>query len=332
MDIHNRRHKLTRQEHLNNYDKLRQRMKTQLSSASKGQASSIMLDNIDELTRLYGAIQQDKLRLDTKIQLEDSEVFKEASDFAAINVRNIRLGDAGISINDEEFLTCLKQFAGRQTEEDDSDEEEEADEYSFNKTNWLKLGILYQQVSKKPISVDFLNGPLATERRKATVRTRIVDDTRSGSLTTAANVNPEDIVINEEHNTAYMVRMVYQTYLEKLEQSEDSEQGMNFFKFFIDPESFGQSVENLFYTSFLIKDGRLKLYQHEGIPYIQPVTQQELQELQQSDGNISNHHQIARFNYKAWQYYIEEFDIDSCFLGHRDEIPEDEIPDNELEI
>jgi hypothetical protein len=29
----------------------------------------------------------------------------------------------------------------------------------------------------------------------------------------------------------------------------------NFFEFVVNPESFGQSVENLFYASFLIRDG-----------------------------------------------------------------------------
>ncbi|EGW30723.1 uncharacterized protein SPAPADRAFT_155883 [Spathaspora passalidarum NRRL Y-27907] len=320
-----RKRKLSRQDHFNNYEKLRQRMKTQLSSASKGQASSTILNDIDELTRLYGAIQNDRLRLDTKIQLEDSEVFREASDVAAINARNIRLGDLGISVNEEDFMNSLKEFAGRSVQEGNYEEdEEEPDEYSFNKTNWLKLGVLYHQVSKKPISIDFLNGPLATERRRPVVRTRNQDDTKSAHLTTASNVNAEDITINEEHNTAYMVRMVYQTYLEKGVPDE----GMNFFKFFIDPESFGQSVENLFYTSFLIKDGRLKLYQQDGIPYIQRVTQQEME---QEDKAVTHHH-IARFNYQAWEFYIEKYEIESSFLGHRDEAPEDEIPDDELDV
>ena len=31
---------------------------------------------------------------------------------------------------------------------------------------------------------------------------------------------------------------------------------MNIFKFIINPNDFGQSVENLFYLSFLIRDGK----------------------------------------------------------------------------
>lgn len=33
-------------------------------------------------------------------------------------------------------------------------------------------------------------------------------------------------------------------------------QGINFFRLVVNPDSFGQSVENVFYTSFLIRERR----------------------------------------------------------------------------
>ena len=38
---------------------------------------------------------------------------------------------------------------------------------------------------------------------------------------------------------------------------------MNIFKFVINPHDFGQSVENLFYLSFLIRDGKCAFYTDE---------------------------------------------------------------------
>ncbi len=51
-------------------------------------------------------------------------------------------------------------------------------------------------------------------------------------------------------------------YLAKTETEK-----MDFFKFILDPESFSQTVENLFHFSFLIKDGQAALTLNEdGLP------------------------------------------------------------------
>lgn len=44
---------------------------------------------------------------------------------------------------------------------------------------------------------------------------------------------------------------------------------MNLFKFIINPESYTQTVENIFYTSFLIKERRAAIdYDEQDEPYI----------------------------------------------------------------
>ena len=44
--------------------------------------------------------------------------------------------------------------------------------------------------------------------------------------------------------------------------------GVNLFKFIINPNDFAQSVENLFYLSFLIRDGSCSLDVESGEPII----------------------------------------------------------------
>lgn len=43
---------------------------------------------------------------------------------------------------------------------------------------------------------------------------------------------------------------------------------MNLFRFIINPNDFGQSVENMFYLSFLIRDGKCALDFEDGEPNI----------------------------------------------------------------
>ncbi|KAK7680968.1 hypothetical protein QCA50_016021 [Cerrena zonata] len=119
-----------------------------------------------------------------------------------------------------------------------------------------------------------------------------------------------------------MVRLVYRTFNEKSRGEE-----YNFFKFFIDPRSFSQSVENLFFTSFLIRDGKVKLTKNkDGIPMIKICSVREAEEASTSSKNKTHH--IATFDYQTWEGLIRTFDITECFLGHRD-IEADEIPSDD---
>ena len=45
--------------------------------------------------------------------------------------------------------------------------------------------------------------------------------------------------------------------MDKYGMSDDG--GVQFFRFVVNPKSFGQTVENLFYTSFLIRDGSVAI-------------------------------------------------------------------------
>ncbi len=45
-------------------------------------------------------------------------------------------------------------------------------------------------------------------------------------------------------------------------------QPINFFEFIINPESFGQTVENLFYLSFLVRDGKVNIDDESGQPIL----------------------------------------------------------------
>lgn len=259
------------------YENLRTSLRDQNSEAYKGEATELVLKHLSDLKDVYGIVQHENNR-DTRVQLMDSEILLDAARFAAINAQNIKLVDLGVSLNVDSYLHQVKKYMDQDKgevddDDDDDDEQQQGDsEVLFNSFNWLKMGSLYLQVSSKPIVSDFLYGPLETERKKINVRARILDDTQKGGVvTTATNVQAQDIESNEEQNTAHMVKSVYSKFIEKDDEEEDEEdgegEGVNFFKFFINPTSFGQSVENLFFTSFLVKDGKLKLtVNKEGSP------------------------------------------------------------------
>jgi hypothetical protein len=44
--------------------------------------------------------------------------------------------------------------------------------------------------------------------------------------------------------------------------------GVDYFKFVVNPYSFGQTVENMFYVSFLIRDGKAGITIDDGLPVV----------------------------------------------------------------
>jgi non-structural maintenance of chromosomes element 4 len=86
------------------------------------------------------------------------------------------------------------------------------------------------------------------KQRKKVTRSRLERDKRN-------EVRPQELKADEmqrsENETTKMVKQVS----EKL-RKVNIEKGVNLFEFVINPKSFAQSIENLFYVSFLVRDGR----------------------------------------------------------------------------
>lgn len=331
---------MSNNELISGYDKVNRQMLRFTSEAMKGDADEVIQDSLDAITQLYAKVQKSG-RTNTKIHLKDSEAFEHVSNLAAINAKNMKFDDAGLQLNQQEFVKKIKLFMLEVKEEEmDGDEltNIEASDINnglvtnedlFNQHNWLKMGILYQLMSRKSVRLDFLNGPLATEKKAMKARTRRIDDTNgNATATTARNVQASEIANNAEQNTAVMVQQVYRIF-EKKDQGQFA--GVNFFKFFINPKSFSQSIENLFFTSFLIKDAKLKLYIEDGIPMVQMISVQEMQHHRGTKGGSNSVHQIASLDYSTWQNLITTFNITESFLGHRGGT-EDAFPEEDMEL
>ncbi|KAK7680969.1 hypothetical protein QCA50_016022 [Cerrena zonata] len=139
--------------------------------AEKGEATELILEQLNQLESIYNMVQLEKNR-DTRVQLMDAEALHDSSKLAAINAKNIKFGDVGISLNEKEFLKCLKVYmnpeevSGTDMQNYMNEEDEEVETPVtgqadiFNSYNWMKLGSLYFSQSNRPVSIDFLNGTI----------------------------------------------------------------------------------------------------------------------------------------------------------------------------
>lgn len=171
----------------------------------------------------------------------------------------------------------------RQQEQSDDDDDENAGQ-NFDEGDafdWEFLGHQTYQYSVRPPVPGFLLGPLSVQKRVRKVtqrRERLKRDPNDAIR--PEQLKAQDMEKQENSNLTTICRNIRELLVKhvtermKLIEQEahddmteeqvsqmmskyviSNDGGVPFFNFIVNPKSFGQSVENLFYVSFLIRDG-----------------------------------------------------------------------------
>ncbi|OJI81964.1 hypothetical protein ASPTUDRAFT_125634 [Aspergillus tubingensis CBS 134.48] len=94
--------------------------------------------------------------------------------------------------------------------------------------------------------------------------------------------------------------------------------GVPLFQFCINPHSFGQSVENLFYVSFLVRDGLVGIaVDSRGMPTLHSAKPHAPSEAQRK--GIKKRQAIFTLDFETWQELIQVYDIKDSIIPHREE-------------
>ncbi|KAE8352794.1 putative nuclear protein Qri2/Nse4 [Aspergillus coremiiformis] len=122
----------------------------------------------------------------------------------------------------------------------------------------------------------------------------------------------------EEEPTQEMVQDV----MSKYNVADDG--GIPLFHFCINPRSFGQSVENLFYVSFLVRDGSVGLQvDSRQLPTLHAAKPYAPSEAQRK--GIQKHQAIFSLDFETWRDLIEVYDIKESIIPHREEEQQENI-------
>lgn len=133
------------------------------------------------------------------------------------------------------------------TANNESDEDERLD--------WSKLYSVSRRVLKCApdlcymASCDIVEKPDKKPRERRVGHNEQVGETKHPDK--LANVSKEENSLDDT------VRFIF--WALNKEYKNNRNQGVNYFKFAMDPASFGQSVENCFHLSFLMRDTRVKM-------------------------------------------------------------------------
>ncbi|RPD58216.1 hypothetical protein L227DRAFT_587218 [Lentinus tigrinus ALCF2SS1-6] len=265
----------------------------------------------------------------------DSALLLHISNFGAAKARAMKSGSGAFDVDD--FVARLITYmGGRKPLSPVGEDEEDASEYDAGGAplDWERIGRRALAKSKRVPVMDFMCvslclrvlcvilwtlyrsrghfyrlGPLSIEQKKRNIGKRARLEKNQADMKKPQEIHEEDITRSENETTKNVAQ------LEHILQEMEGE-SINIFRFIINPNDFGQSVENLFYLSFLIRDGKcaFAIDEESGEPTIM-LCEQPTQE-DYADGLVK-HQMVMEFDMHTWKRAIEVFGITEPMIPQR---------------
>ena len=185
------------------------------------------------------------------------------------------------------------------------------DDRALSQKKWIKFGKNIRPYFVRSPTLSYMFGALDSvppppkERKQRETKARQATRVKELKETQAAVVTDTQTSANQ---TDVIVTHVFRCLVMKWK--ENRQQPINYFKFVINPECFGTSVENMFHVSFLVKEGKcgILICPDTGTPLIQPLGAKQLEKIQkENDGNRNQ--VVLSFNMKDWAMLIKKYGI-----------------------
>ncbi|KAL8279175.1 hypothetical protein RQP46_008431 [Phenoliferia psychrophenolica] len=249
----------------------------------------------------------------------DSRVLMAASDAGALKARQLKL-DAN-AFDTDEFLLKLVQFMGGRVgakkahiRADSEDGGPGGDDGELN-ARWTKVGRVLAKESRRVPALDHMYGPLAIQvKEKKAKQAR-----QNYKVDEKHRVQGESLQADDIHKDPLeTTKMVAE--LAKILEERAGDAGMPYLEFIVNPESFAQTVENMFYFSFLVKEGKaaIELDETEDSPNFGDSICFTCLPAEGDAAAGKKHQLIFELTHQVWRDAIKAYDIQEPVIPMRE--------------
>lgn len=295
-----RRHVEERREVRKDYRRLLVDTEERKQEFVRGSASEI-IERLNEANHLYNKVEH------STEAILDSKLLAVTSELGAQHMRSARSDNSSIDMS--EVIGNIRHFMGASRVPSMNDQAEDED------LDWKSVAVVATKYARTAPSIKFILGPLSIEIKQKKQSARSALQIPAVSESQENYRQPEQLQLDDiqqdENETLRNIQEVHRIL--------HTTGPTLYWKFVINPNSFSQSVENIFYCAFLAKEGRVIIGDSAdcNVRYPDVVIEacEQLPEEQRS--RMPKYQYMVSFDMKCWRDLIEKYDIQSSAIPSR---------------
>lgn len=251
---------------------------------------------------------------------QDAKVIALISSLGRQKIQNVQVDTVQFRVAD--FVDHVFQDAGRRCRATDCIQRDESGQQRMSEQCWATLGEATQALFHRSPAFHcmlgtFERGPVQPRERR--VRARLKDEAADGqNKTVVKEVTDKDRDTAAMESTSNDVALRVHPALKRA-YNRNGKKPVCYFAFVMNPHSFGQTVENMFHVSFLIRDGKaaLTLDRETGLPVIRPVKAEEHGEV--GVHGLPRTQLVTSITMAEWREIVEKFEINEPLIPVREQ-------------
>ncbi|QPG73260.1 hypothetical protein FOA43_000568 [Brettanomyces nanus] len=287
------------------YRKLDEELQKQRPKVALEGGMSLVSESLNKVDQLF---EHTKTSVQADIMAKDASTLREIGFQANVATKNMKLARSEKLLDFNEFAMRFNRKFGLEN----SGGRVVNERGELPKVNWIEVSLLMGRFSYRATTCEFLLGPLELAKKQRQTRQRLEDDSRSAATRTANAADADEMASREKSDTTAINSEKLYKKIRTLNLGK-----IPLFEVFIDPKSFGHSVESLFYTSFLINNGKVILLKDKetGMLYIQEANKETEEKLHRFiDRDLSKSHVIFNLDQETWKKLVDTYNIKSSLI------------------